>query len=120
MPRLVGLDFLVDKSTWHQTRFVETEVATDLSPGQVLFRVDRFAFTTNNITYAMAGDMLRYWDFFPQEEGWGCLPTMGFGDVVASAHEGVAVGTRCSGFFPMARYLLIEPSSAVPLARAGL
>ena len=65
MPRLVGLDFLVDKSTWHQTRFVETEVATDLSPGQVLFRVDRFAFTTNNITYAMAGDRVRDWDFVP-------------------------------------------------------
>ncbi len=87
MSRLTGLDFIVDKSAWHKTRFIETEVSTDLAPGQVLFRVDRFAFTANNISYALAGDMLHYWDFFPQEGGWGCLPTMGYGDVVASAHE---------------------------------
>lgn len=109
-----GLDFIVDKSAWQKTRFVETEVSTDLAPGQVLFRVDRFAFTANNITYAMAGDMLRYWSFFPREEGWGSLPTMGFGDVIASAHGDVPVGTRCFGFFPMSKHLLIEPSSANP------
>jgi hypothetical protein len=62
----------------------------------------------------MAGEMLRYWYFFPKQEGWGCLPTMGFGDVIASAHSDVAVGTRCSGFFPMSKHLLIEPSSANP------
>ncbi len=114
MSELTGLDFLVDKSAWHKTRFVETEVSTDLAPGQVLFRVDRFAFTANNISYAMAGDLLRYWYFFPKQEGWGCLPTMGFGDVIASTHDDVAVGTRCSGFFPMSRYLLIEPAAANP------
>jgi hypothetical protein len=61
MSLLAGLDFVVDKSAWHKSRFVETEVSTDLAPGQVLLRVDRFAFTANNITYAMAGEMLRYW-----------------------------------------------------------
>jgi len=128
MSERAGLDFIVDKSAWHETRFVESPVPSRLAPGQVLFRVDRFAFTANNITYAMAGDMLRYWSFFPvdagaqnvdtgaqsSEEGWGRLPTMGFGDVVDSAHEGVPVGTRCFGFFPMSRYLVIEPSSASP------
>jgi hypothetical protein len=112
MSRAEGLDFIVDKSAWEKTRFVETEVSTDLAAGQVLFRVDRFAFTANNISDAMAGEMLRYWYFFPKQEGWGCLPTMGFGDVIASTHEGVAVGTRCFGFFPMSKYLLIEPASA--------
>jgi hypothetical protein len=60
----------------------------------------------------MAGDMLRYWDFFPAREGWGRIPTMGFGDVIASTHDQVAVGTRCFGFYPMSKHLLIEPSSA--------
>ena len=114
MASLDGLEFHVDKNAWQKSRFVETEVSTDLAPGQVLFRVDRFAFTANNITYAVAGEMLRYWDFFPKDAGWGCLPTMGFGDVVASTHEGVATGTRCFGFFPMAKHLLIEPASANP------
>jgi len=110
-----GLDFIIDKNAWHKTRFVEAEVDENLAPGQVLFRVDRFAFTANNISYAAAGDMLKYWNFFPaEEEGWGRIPTMGFGDVIASAHDDVAVGTRCFGFYPMSKYLLIEPSSAGP------
>jgi hypothetical protein len=112
---LDGLDFVVNRSEWHKTRFVESQQTTDLAAGQVLFRIDRFAITANNISYAMAGDMLKYWNFFPAAEaGWGRIPTMGFADVIASTHEGVPVGTRCFGFYPMSKYLLIEPSSATP------
>ncbi len=114
MSRYDGLDFILNKSAWHETRFVDAGVDGELAPGQVLFRVDRFAFTANNITYAVAGDLLRYWSFFPAERGWGRLPTMGFGDVIASTHEGVPLGTRCYGFYPMSKHLLIEPSSAGP------
>lgn len=117
---LAGLDFIVDRRQWHKTYFAESQVSSDLAPGQVLFKIDRFAFTANNISYAMAGDLLKYWNFFPVDEAveqaeagvWGRIPTMGFGDVVASTHDDVAVGTRCFGFFPMSRYLVIEPSSA--------
>ena len=117
---LAGLDFIVDRRQWHKTYFAESQVSSDLAPGQVLFKIDRFAFTANNISYAMAGDLLKYWNFFPVDEAveqaeagvWGRIPTMGFGDVIASTHDDVAVGTRCFGFFPMSRYLVIEPSSA--------
>ncbi len=111
MAHPAGLDFLVNRTDWKQHRF-DDAAAPEVSDGQVLFRVDRFAFTANNISYAVAGDMLRYWDFFPAPEGWGRLPVMGFADVIESKHEGVAVGTRCFGFYPMSRYLVIEPSSA--------
>lgn len=111
MKHPTGLDFLVNKSDWKQHRFDDAP-APEIGDGQVLFRVDRFAFTANNITYALAGDMLGYWRFFPAPEGWGRLPTMGFGDVIASNHPDVALGTRCFGFFPMSRYLSIEPSAA--------
>ena len=111
MPQLENLDFLVNKANWRETRTQPAPVSSDLAPGQVLFRVDRFALTANNITYAGAGDLLGYWRFFPAEEGWGRLPVMGFGDVVASTHSEVAEGTRCFGFFPMSHYLLIEPST---------
>jgi NADPH:quinone reductase-like Zn-dependent oxidoreductase len=113
MQQPAGLDFLVNKSDWSQHRFEEAPVP-ELGDEQVLFRVDRFAFTANNISYALAGDMLGYWRFFPAPEGWGRLPTMGFGDVVASKHADVAVGTRCFGFYPMSRYLVIAPSAAGP------
>jgi len=111
---LTNLDFLVDKSAWHKTRFVESPRSVDLESGQLLFRIDRFAFTANNISYAGAGDVLKYWNFFPTEPGWGRLPTMGFADVIASTCEGVPQGTRCFGFYPMSKYLLIEPSSTSP------
>ena len=108
------LDFLVNRSNWHETRFVEGGVPGDLSPGQVRFRVDRFAFTANNITYAVSGDMLGYWKFFPAPEGWGRLPVMGYAEVIASTHPQVEEGTRCFGFYPMSRYLTIEPGSVTP------
>jgi NADPH:quinone reductase-like Zn-dependent oxidoreductase len=104
-----SLDFLVNRANWHETRFVEGPVPGDLAPGQVLFRVDRFAFTANNISYALSGDMIGYWRFFPAEEGWGRIPAMGFADVIASTHAEVEEGTRCFGFYPMSRYLVIEP-----------
>ena len=55
-----------------------------LQPGQIRLSVERFALTTNNITYAVAGDMLDYWGFFPVEPGaddtrWGRIPAMGLG-----------------------------------------
>ncbi len=105
-----GLDFLVDRSDWKQHRFVEAPVPP-LGDGEVLFRVDRFALTANNISYALAGDLLGYWRFFPAADGWGRIPAMGFADVVESKHPQVKVGTRCFGFYPMSRYLKIEPSS---------
>lgn len=108
-----GLDFLVDRSDWKRHRFVDAP-PPDLAPGRLLFRVDRFAFTANNISYALAGDALGYWRFFPAPDGWGRLPVMGFGDVIGSTRPDVAEGTRCFGFYPMSRYLVIEPDAVSP------
>jgi len=107
------LVFEVDKTDWKQTRFVEGPVP-ELEAGQVLFRVDRFALTANNITYAVAGDGIGYWRFFPCETGWGRIPVMGFAEVVRSTHPEVADGTRCFGFYPMGRYLTITPGAVSP------
>ena len=108
-----AVDFLVNKADWKQHRF-EDGAIPEIGEGQVLLRVDRFAFTANNISYALAGDMLGYWNFYPAPDGWGRLPTMGFGDVIASKHNGVATGTRCFGFYPMSRHLRIEPNAVSP------
>lgn len=82
----------------------------DLDDGQILARIDRFAVTSNNVTYAVLGHTLGYWDFFPPAEaGWGRVPAFGYAEVVASRCSGVEEGTRVYGYFPMASHLVLEP-----------
>ena len=57
--RPAEVDFLVQKAEWKQHRFVDAPVP-ELASGQVLFRIDRFAFTANNISCALTGDLLGY------------------------------------------------------------
>jgi len=105
--------FLVRRDDFSKTRF-ESETRIPLESNQVRFSVDRFALTSNNISYAAAGDMLDYWSFFPAEDGWGRIPAMGFGDVVETRHPDVAVGERVFGFFPMASELVIDVEGMTP------
>ena len=101
--------FQVARHHFGYTKFTEADLP-DLTEGQVLLKVDRFAFTANNITYALLGDRYDYWKFFPAEEGHGIIPVWGFAEVVASEHEGVAVGSRYYGYYPMASHLVVEPT----------
>jgi hypothetical protein len=103
-------DFIVARDDLQQCKFVETSTPAfpDLPEDALLVKVDRFAFTANNITYAMAGDQLKYWHLFPAPQGFGIIPVWGFGEVIASRHPGVAEGERLFGYFPMATHLVIE------------
>lgn len=107
-PTSAPLDFQVDRDDFRACRCVPGEPIGTLGEGQVLFAVDRFALTSNNVSYAAAGDLLDYWGFFPGPGRWGRIPAMGFGDVVESRSPDVPVGTRCFGFFPMSRHLVID------------
>jgi hypothetical protein len=82
-----------------------------LASGEVLLRIDRIALTTNNITYAAFGDAeMKYWSFFPTGEAdWGHMPAWGFADVLDSQVEGVAVGERFYGYFPIASHWRMRP-----------
>jgi hypothetical protein len=74
-----------------------------------LLGVDSFGLTTNNITYAVMGETMNYWSFFPAEEGWARMPVWGFADVVASEADGVPEGTRIFGYLPPASHLVVRP-----------
>jgi Protein of unknown function (DUF2855) len=74
--------------------------------------VDSFGLTTNNITYALMGEAMNYWDFFPAEDGWARVPVWGFADVAASKVEGVPEGTRVYGYLPPASHLVVKPGRA--------
>ncbi len=105
------IDFQVRRDNIAVTRTVSLtgQSEADLTDGEVLLHLDRFAFTANNITYAVAGDMMSYWNFFPAADGWGRIPVWGFGDVIASRHGSIEVGARYYGYFPMSTHLTIKP-----------
>lgn len=107
------MDFEVDRRDFRRTRTADSRRG-GLSPGQIRLDVERFAFTTNNVTYAVVGDMFDYWGFFPTDAPWGRLPVMGLGSVVESAHPDIAAGGRYFGFYPMSSDVVIaaEPLTA--------
>src|SRR5262249_48776110 len=105
------VDFLVERANLRSSRFRRAPLPA-LADGQALLRVDAFAFTANNVTYAVAGDMMSYWSFFPAEAGWGRVPGWGFADVAAARCRGVDAGTRVYGYFPISTHLVVEPERA--------
>jgi Protein of unknown function (DUF2855) len=111
--------FVVARDDLNQNKFIETELpdASRLPDEALLVKVDRFAFTANNITYAVLGDRLKYWSLFPAPEGFGSIPVWGFGEVIASKHPMVAIGERLFGYFPMSTHLVME---AADVSKRGL
>lgn len=99
----VGRDDLSRTELFHET-------LPNVAEGEAVVHVDRVGLTANNVTYALLGEAMHYWDFFPTRPGWGLVPLWGFGDVVASATEGVEVGSRVYGYFPSASHLVVRPA----------
>lgn len=102
--------FVVARDDLKQSAFVEmTPPDRDRLPDDaLLMRVDRFAFTANNITYALLGDVLKYWSLFPAPQGYGNIPVWGLATVLASKHPQIEQGEQLFGYFPMATHLVIE------------
>jgi hypothetical protein len=113
---LTSVAFEVRRDDIRQTRVTrdEIDVAAAVAAGKAVLAIDRFALTANNITYAAFGEQMAYWAFFPAEDGQGRVPVWGFADVVASGAEGLAVGERIYGYFPMASHLVVEPVKVTP------
>ncbi|MEM6583203.1 MAG: DUF2855 family protein [Pseudomonadota bacterium] len=104
--------FEVEKSNF-QTFQVQEAQGRSLAEGEVRVKIDFFAFTANNLTYAVAGDMLGYWQFFPASaETQGIIPVWGFADVVESNSAEVDVGERIYGYLPPATELILMPTNA--------
>ncbi len=103
----------ISRDELSKTELVDGQLP-DVGKGEALLRVDRVGVTANNVTYALLGDAMHYWDFFPTREGWGLVPLWGFGEVTASATVGVEVGARVYGYFPSASHLLVRPGGVDP------
>lgn len=99
-------DFVVAKSDLRRTEFRDAAPAP-LNDGEVRLAIESFALTANNITYAVFGEAMKYWDFFPGPDGFGRVPVWGHARVEASAHPDIAVGQRFYGYWPMSTHLTV-------------
>jgi hypothetical protein len=104
-------DFLVKRDDLRECRIAEAP-PPEIEAGQALLRVDSFGLTANNITYAVFGGAMHYWDFFPAEDGWGRVPMWGFAEVERSEAGGVAPGARVFGYLPPSSHLVVVPAGA--------
>ena len=104
-----GVDLLVRRDDPRVCELREV-VVDQPRDGQAVLRIQRFAVTANNVTYATAGDALGYWKFYPVDSTWGRVPAWGFAEVVASRSELLDVGDRLYGFWPMSSHATIEPT----------
>jgi hypothetical protein len=103
------VDFLVRRDRLSEYKFVRSPPLTALGSGQVDLAIDQLGFTCNNLTYALRGDALGYWSFFPAPDAdWGRIPAWGFGTVLRSECEGVSEGERFYGYFPMSTRLRVQ------------
>ncbi len=106
-------DFLVDKNDLVTTETVKTELPARAAR-QVLLEIEKFALTANNVTYAVVGEQMAYWNFFPAKEGWGRVPVWGFAKVIESRCPEIAEGERLYGYLPISTHLIVEPDKVQP------
>ncbi|WP_428249066.1 DUF2855 family protein [Ferrovibrio sp.] len=107
-------DFEVARGDLAATRVVEHDLPP-LQDGEIRLRIDRFAFTANNITYATMGDSMAYWRFYPAADpAWGRVPVWGFADIAESRCDGLSPGERIYGYWPMGSHATLKPGRITP------
>ena len=67
-------EFQIRQDNYLTQQIVDTDLSeSDIGEGEVLVKIDRFAFTANNITYAVVGDQFGY---FPPATYLKMTPTL--------------------------------------------
>lgn len=108
MSQAVPQAVYVERDTFAKIATVDVPAAV-LPEGGVRLKVQSFAVTTNNVTYAVAGDRFGYWNFFPASGKDGIVPMWGHAIVEASNHAEFTVGERVYGYLPMGTHLDVMP-----------
>ena len=106
------MDLEVKRDELHETRVVDAP-PQPLEPGEARLAVRRFGLSANNVTYAVFGDLMGYWTFFPAApdgEGWGRIPVWGFAEVVEANGSGLDDGELVYGYLPMGTELVVTPT----------
>ena len=103
----------VDRKDFRNTRIVSQPTPAP-GDGEILVAIDKFALTANNVSYAVSGDMIGYWQFYLAEGDWGLVPVWGCANVIESNCSDMPVGERLWGFFPMANHTVLKPGKVGP------
>ncbi len=98
----------VKRDKLRETRVVESD-QKPLEDGQIRVAIDKMGLTANNVSYAVSGDAIGYWKYFPAEGEWGKVPAWAMADVVESRSDAISEGERLYGFFPMASEVILQP-----------
>jgi hypothetical protein len=85
-----------------------------VGPDQVYVSIESYALTANNVTYGVAGETMKYWNFYPAAAGKGRIPVWGFGKIVQSGRPDVSVGERLYGYWPMSSDVLLTIGRTTP------
>ena len=100
------------KNDLSKTRIVQTK-NPEIEAEEISVSIESFAFTSNNVTYGVAGNTIGYWQFFKTTEDanneWGCIPVWGFAKIIKSNVEELNVGERLFGYFPPGDILNLKP-----------
>jgi hypothetical protein len=99
----VSTKLLVNRKNYRETEAVE-QTLPQLEEGEVLTAIDKFGLTANNVSYAVSGDTIGYWQYYPSNDAvWGTVPVWGC----------ASVGERLWGFFPMASHAILQPGRII-------
>jgi hypothetical protein len=100
------------KNDLSKTRIVQTK-NPEIEAEEISVSIESFAFTSNNVTYGVAGNTIGYWQFFKAAEDanneWGCIPVWGFAKIIKSNVDELIVGERLFGYFPPGDILNLKP-----------
>ncbi|MBT5662641.1 MAG: DUF2855 family protein, partial [Alphaproteobacteria bacterium] len=107
-------EFQTLKSDLNTTRLIEVDFNNlKLGDGEITVKIEKFSFTSNNVTYGVAGDLIGYWNFFPSSDNskneWGCIPMWGFARIIQSKNDSLTIGERLFGYFPPSENLNLNP-----------
>ena len=92
-----------------------SKAAGNLSAGEVRVQIEKIGLSSNNVSYASAGDFLGYWLHFSYDSEWGVVHVWVFAKLIESQCPDVFLGERIFGFLPMASEAVFKPSDISPL-----
>ncbi|KAL4770536.1 hypothetical protein BDW60DRAFT_223883 [Aspergillus nidulans var. acristatus] len=94
----------------HTTIDLPPSDPSSLKQSSVRIRSSLLSLTSNNLTYALRGNLLRWWDAYPVPQSapapyndtteWGIVPAWGLATVLESTLPEIPQGTVLFGFWP--------------------